>query len=90
MLLFSCVKEDKEDEIIEIQSNLECLEGKLEIITDENCCDIEPNFLTCEILKVEELNIIDEDSYSWLPNACTDINTDEFLPIQMKKRNLPY
>lgn len=68
--LLSCNKEDAIPKV-KVESKLECFKGELEIITDEGCCDIDSNFLTCEILEVEGINTIDEQSFSWLPNACS-------------------
>ena len=69
----NCSKEELDSTSINV---FDCFNNELELITDSECCDAELNFLVCEILKVEGINEIDEQSFSWLPDACSDLNTE--------------
>jgi len=71
LTLMSCQKELK---VFVIDSNFDCLGNNVELVFSENCCDITPNFLTCEIIEVPDINTLDADHVSILPGACLEVN----------------
>lgn len=73
IIFINCNKEESNQTT---QTVFDCFGNELDIITDQECCDTELNFFICEILKVEEVNRIDEQSYSWIPNACSELNSE--------------
>lgn len=70
--LLSC---QKELNVFVIDSNFDCLENEVELVFDENCCEIQNDFFVCEIIKVPDINTIDADHTSIVPGACLDINS---------------
>jgi hypothetical protein len=73
ILFINCTKEESNQTT---QTAFVCFGSELDIITDQECCDTEPNSSICEILKVEEVNRIDPQNYSWVPNECSDLNSE--------------
>jgi len=71
ILCFSACK--KQELVLDGESNFECLEGNLELIKDNDCCDAEKNSQICEVLDAKEINFIASKTYDLLPNACDEI-----------------
>ena len=67
LIFTSCSKETMISHPIE---NFSCSTENLPIISDGNSCDIESNFLICEIIEVEEVQYINEDALMWIPGVC--------------------
>lgn len=72
-LLTSCKKETIEPPI---GSNFECIDKELEIIPDDDCCDVPSHPLICDVLVVEDVLKIDEENLTWLPNNCSELERE--------------
>ena len=47
-----------------------CNNDVLVIISDGETCDVESNFLICEILEIEEFQFLDPEAFEWAPDIC--------------------
>lgn len=77
ILLIQCAKVDP---LLVNLSNLQvydCNGSELELLIDAEWgnADLDGIF-TSDILRVYEVNALDEESFDWMPNACAELNTE--------------
>ena len=56
-------------------SNYPCSTEDIEIVKDDDCCNVPDNRWLCDVLEVPEITYLDDASYKLLPNLCDDIGT---------------
>ncbi|MDA8692954.1 hypothetical protein N9L92_02750 [Saprospiraceae bacterium] len=62
-----------------IVGNFACSEGSLPLIIDSNIMNVNLPDSACDTITVDEVNVIDEESYSWLPNLCNEVGTQSIF-----------
>ncbi len=67
LIFISCSKENVQ---LEHNDGFYCNAENLPLISDDKSCDVETNFLICEIIEVDQVQYIDEEAYEWNPGIC--------------------